>query len=292
MSDKLEILRCKFCHSYSRELFSTLYDVHICTKCDKLIRKHGISYLEAMKSSDIEELKREAKDRLRKEMKDRQLYHVIHIESQHIHIPIESRVREKPSSRTLKAVRTRAVIQALTLCLLILTVVAIKASLSPALISALLTFFICRKALTGLYTRQHERVIAAELEESRMRLLERQAELDRIHDHKLDEVVQRQLSRMYPQALIRLLNILREESILLHEYELYQYPADWKLRTEAVRKRDRFACRECGSTSNLVVHHLKPVQMGGDHFLSNLVTLCNNCHLSIHPSIMEDNPAF
>jgi len=41
-------------------------------------------------------------------------------------------------------------------------------------------------------------------------------------------------------------------------------------------------CCNCGSTKNLVYHHIVPVSVGGNHILSNIVVLCENCHSRIH----------
>ena len=44
--------------------------------------------------------------------------------------------------------------------------------------------------------------------------------------------------------------------------------------------RDGNQCRLCGSTNNLIVHHIIPRTRGGDNTLTNLITLCRKCHLS------------
>lgn len=46
-----------------------------------------------------------------------------------------------------------------------------------------------------------------------------------------------------------------------------------------VLERDDFTCQECGSRANLEVHHRKGVRAGGKHSLTNMVTLCKQCHL-------------
>lgn len=45
----------------------------------------------------------------------------------------------------------------------------------------------------------------------------------------------------------------------------------------AVLKRDKNRCRKCGSTSQLVVHHVKHHAKGGSNRMANLVTLCQRC---------------
>jgi 5-methylcytosine-specific restriction endonuclease McrA len=49
----------------------------------------------------------------------------------------------------------------------------------------------------------------------------------------------------------------------------------WKKLSRTVKARDGNACRACGATSNLTVHHIR--RGGGDHS-SNLITLCYRCH--------------
>ncbi len=45
-----------------------------------------------------------------------------------------------------------------------------------------------------------------------------------------------------------------------------------------VFQRDRFRCRECGSTENLTVDHIKPRARLGQDELSNYQTLCGRCN--------------
>lgn len=50
----------------------------------------------------------------------------------------------------------------------------------------------------------------------------------------------------------------------------------------AAKTRDKCQCRKCGSKDNLEVHHLKPRSQGGTNKLSNLMTLCHDCHQAHH----------
>ena len=53
----------------------------------------------------------------------------------------------------------------------------------------------------------------------------------------------------------------------------------WQNARAAARKRDGERCRQCGSTDKLEVHHITPLADGGAEFdLSNLTTLCRECH--------------
>lgn len=61
---------------------------------------------------------------------------------------------------------------------------------------------------------------------------------------------------------------------------------NWKEQSSKARQRDNFTCRRCGHFQikpHLPVHHIKPYRdFNGDYKkanrLSNLITLCRNCH--------------
>jgi hypothetical protein len=55
--------------------------------------------------------------------------------------------------------------------------------------------------------------------------------------------------------------------------------ARWQRARAEARKRDGEQCQQCGSSERLQVHHIVPLSQGGDRYaLSNLVTLCQECH--------------
>lgn len=57
-----------------------------------------------------------------------------------------------------------------------------------------------------------------------------------------------------------------------------------KLRRSALQ-RDQQSCRGCGADEkgdNLHVHHIVPRSSGGEDRLSNLATLCTDCHSAVH----------
>jgi HNH endonuclease len=57
----------------------------------------------------------------------------------------------------------------------------------------------------------------------------------------------------------------------------------WRLARTAARQRDGQRCRGCGGTQRLQVHHVIPISEGGERYaLSNLVTLCRDCHNARH----------
>jgi 5-methylcytosine-specific restriction endonuclease McrA len=56
-----------------------------------------------------------------------------------------------------------------------------------------------------------------------------------------------------------------------------------KLRHE-VLERDGWRCQQCGSLSNLDVHHVRRRSSLGDDAEANLITLCRDCHRILHTS--------
>ena len=53
------------------------------------------------------------------------------------------------------------------------------------------------------------------------------------------------------------------------------------LRQEVLR-RDGWRCQFCGTMSNLEVHHKQFRSHSGNDSEENLITLCAQCHISIH----------
>ncbi len=53
------------------------------------------------------------------------------------------------------------------------------------------------------------------------------------------------------------------------------------LRQEVLR-RDGWRCQFCGSRSNLEVHHLQFRSHAGPDSEQNLITLCADCHSTLH----------
>ena len=49
-----------------------------------------------------------------------------------------------------------------------------------------------------------------------------------------------------------------------------------------VLERDGWRCQFCGSMRNLEVHHQQFRSHSGEDKEENLITLCTNCHSSIH----------
>ncbi|MEW6222960.1 MAG: MerR family DNA-binding transcriptional regulator [Candidatus Hadarchaeota archaeon] len=66
---------------------------------------------------------------------------------------------------------------------------------------------------------------------------------------------------------------------------------DWELVKRAIIVRDGYSCQSCASREMLDVHHLDGTNRNDP---DNLVTLCQRCHLNIHPKVhvFPDSPAF
>lgn len=57
----------------------------------------------------------------------------------------------------------------------------------------------------------------------------------------------------------------------------------WReIRQEALR-RDNGRCQVCGKERSGQVHHVIPRSQGGTNDLSNLITLCGQCHMLVSP---------
>lgn len=97
------------------------------------------------------------------------------------------------------------------------------------------------------------------------------------------------------------------------KYRYYRgYPPDWTTRRIYVFHRDKYLCQICGKSelqanhvsyndmrwehllvmsgekrTGLHVHHKLPISRGGSNDLSNLITLCQNCHEDQHPHLLR-----
>lgn len=61
------------------------------------------------------------------------------------------------------------------------------------------------------------------------------------------------------------------------------YPDNWDEIRRLVYNRDGYTCQNCGRGDvELHCHHIVPKSRGGTHRLSNLVTLCKDCHDAVH----------
>ena len=69
---------------------------------------------------------------------------------------------------------------------------------------------------------------------------------------------------------------------------LSNLPSDWDSRRKRVYNRDAYSCQNCGTQGGkhnnveLHAHHIVPKAQGGSHDTSNLITLCKECHNTVH----------
>lgn len=55
--------------------------------------------------------------------------------------------------------------------------------------------------------------------------------------------------------------------------------AEWQELRRQVLERDRYTCQNCNNENRLEIHHVKARSEGGMDDLSNLITLCEPCHI-------------
>lgn len=67
------------------------------------------------------------------------------------------------------------------------------------------------------------------------------------------------------------------------------YKKTWPELVREVKKRDGYRCRgrNCGSEIGLEVHHIVPLSRGGTNHKTNLITLCEKCHLKRHRHLQD-----
>ncbi len=62
----------------------------------------------------------------------------------------------------------------------------------------------------------------------------------------------------------------------------------WEILRRAALQRDGYQCGNCGGNNRVLqVHHIVDVQYGGSNRLTNLRTLCEDCHKLLHPWLAE-----
>ncbi len=59
-------------------------------------------------------------------------------------------------------------------------------------------------------------------------------------------------------------------------------PEAYQELCQQVLQRDGWRCQQCGSRSNLQVHHIQLRSQSGDDAEENLITLCADCHDQVH----------
>lgn len=67
-----------------------------------------------------------------------------------------------------------------------------------------------------------------------------------------------------------------------------EYPENWDQLRRQVYARDNYCCSNCGSpSSELHAHHIVPLSKQGTNNLTNLITLCVDCHKKLHPHMRD-----
>jgi 5-methylcytosine-specific restriction endonuclease McrA len=108
---------------------------------------------------------------------------------------------------------------------------------------------------------------------ARIRFTADQAQLAPVEDEKIRTAV----ARVHGDEL----DIRRDDRRLSREKRARRTrnSAAWQKARAAARQRDGNRCTACGSTKDLEVHHIRSLAEGGNEFaLSNLTTLCRDCH--------------
>jgi len=116
---------------------------------------------------------------------------------------------------------------------------------------------------------------------------------DRALSLKLDEATMLLEATSSPE--LKAILIARKTAIERHIFEAFSQkhsPAmrpdaeTWEVIRTAILRRDGYKCKLCLSDdTTLQVHHLIPVEQGGETIPTNLLTLCSMCHETIHPWI-------
>ena len=57
--------------------------------------------------------------------------------------------------------------------------------------------------------------------------------------------------------------------------------AEWREHRRLILERDKYRCQQCNSKVNLEVHHLQARHEGGTDDPTNLITLCEHCHMDL-----------
>jgi len=85
--------------------------------------------------------------------------------------------------------------------------------------------------------------------------------------------------------------LVRERWLRLEEPQYRKqpgYPIDWLYRKEEIVRLSNYKCALCGMScinDKYHIHHILPLSQGGDHSLTNLELLCEDCHISKHPNL-------
>ena len=85
------------------------------------------------------------------------------------------------------------------------------------------------------------------------------------------------------------LNGYKERKVYLFKTKKIEYMKGpkWRAKRKEVLERDCYCCQTCGANYSLNIHHISYKNMG-DEPLEDLVTLCQDCHTSLHRQLGYD----
>ena len=66
------------------------------------------------------------------------------------------------------------------------------------------------------------------------------------------------------------------------KYQSYMVSDDWQRKRQERLMIDGYRCVMCGGRSRLQVHHINYKHLGYEDPMSDLCTLCKDCHTKIH----------
>ena len=71
------------------------------------------------------------------------------------------------------------------------------------------------------------------------------------------------------------------------EYRELRKDGRWQRKRLEIMQRDDFKCRECGTTNDLNVHHIRYIEgrLPWEYDNGDLVTLCGTCHKALHEEV-------
>lgn len=53
-------------------------------------------------------------------------------------------------------------------------------------------------------------------------------------------------------------------------------------KREILNSLDNTSCCNCGEVENIQLHHIVPLALGGTNHLTNICTICEDCHYKVH----------
>lgn len=78
------------------------------------------------------------------------------------------------------------------------------------------------------------------------------------------------------------------------EYQEQLKSSEWKTKRLEILERDNYVCQECGSKSNLHIHHKYYLNNynAWEYLNDALITLCKDCHKNLHNNLKDKERVF